>query len=91
MGVSAATQISEHTLVTIQHVAGATHAALVAGGGGRWAAAPTEAFWVQAGGWTGGEAAGVEAVVWALHGCGAEEAGLAERPAHTEAAESKLG
>lgn len=40
---------------------------LLAGGGGSWTGAPTEAFWVKAGWWTGGEAGGVMAVDWALY------------------------
>lgn len=49
MGILAAALNSEHTRVLIEHVARFTDTAFLAGGGGSWAGALTEAFWVKAG------------------------------------------
>lgn len=48
-GVLAATVNSEHTLVVMQHVAGSTDTALLAGGGDPGAGALAEALWIRAG------------------------------------------
>lgn len=70
LAVFAVTVNSKHTLVVMQHVAGSTEAALLAGGGDFRAGAPTEALWVRAGRQAGGKAVGVEAVRGALQSCG---------------------
>lgn len=78
LAVFAVTVNSKHTLVVMQHVAGSTEAALLAGGGDFRAGAPTEALWVRAGRQAGGKAAGKEAVGGALKSYGVEGERLVE-------------
>lgn len=62
-----------HTGVLVEQVARSTDAALLARGGDFGADALTVPIWVGAGRQTGGQAGGVEAVVWALQSWGEEE------------------
>lgn len=70
LNILAATLVSVHTGVLVEQVARSTDAALLARGGDFGADALTVPIWVGAGRQTGGQAGGVEAVVWALQSVG---------------------
>lgn len=67
LGIFAAALSSGNTLVTAQYIARLTDTALLASGGGSGAGVLAEAIWVQARRQTGGKAAGIATVSWALY------------------------